>query len=247
MINNNINMNNNNNFNQINGFHEHPLFISHQNDKICNICLQKISEINGNLSYRCNSCPIIICKRCIKDIFNGNINIGLHPHKLKLKYINQLWNCIKCDCIYGSDKCVSLYCEQCNLNFCDICYKPQQDDKQEQEQGQEQHINANNEENDDNSSHKHNLIYVNLNDICYFCNCRIENKLGYKCENNDLILCNNCYEIIYIYGYKENNSFHKHDLRPSIVKESDEEDDEVKKYVTDIVNIYKNINDCINQ
>ena len=284
-INNNVNMNINNNLNQINGFHEHPLFLSHQNDKMCNICLQKINEINGNLSYRCNSCSIIICQRCLKAIFNGKINLGLHHHKLKLKYNNHQWNCIKCGYEYGSDKCISLYCEQCNLNFCDICYLSQQD-----EQEQEQINNDNNEENDDKAFHEHNLIYANLNDICYFCCCWIDNKSGYKCENNDLILCHNCYEIIYIYGYKVNNSLHRHDLKPSIrekwqcdickkhfekkisflckkcdfdvcyncyfkkgkekedkSKESDEEDDEVKKYVTDIVKVYKNINDCANQ
>ena len=209
ILNNNINIDINNNFNQIKEFHEHPLFLSNQNDKICNICLQKINEINGNLSYKCNFCSIIICQKCIKSIFNGKINIAFHPHTLKLKYNYQQWNCIKCGFIYGSDKCVSLYCEQCNLNFCDICYLSQHDEKEQN----------NNKANNDNSSHEHNLIIVNLNDNCYFCGCRIGNKSGYKCENGDLILCDSCYEKIYIDIQQKNNSLHEHDLKPTVRKE----------------------------
>ena len=59
---NHINFNNHNNPQEFNEFHEHPLFLSNQDGKICNFCLEKIK---GNLSYKCNFCSIIICQKCI--------------------------------------------------------------------------------------------------------------------------------------------------------------------------------------
>ena len=98
-INNNMNNNMNNNiYNNINNnlehleqiseIHEHPLILYIQNDKLCNLCLQ---NLNNTLAHKCNSFLINICQNCIANIFNGKININFHPHKLKLKYNNQVW------------------------------------------------------------------------------------------------------------------------------------------------------------
>ena len=195
--NNNININN---LDEINEIHEHPLILSIQNDKLCNICLQ---SLNNTLAHKCNSCLFIICQNCISNIFKGKINIKLHPHKLKLKFHNHEWTCIECQCLYMKDKCISFYCDQCNQNFCDFCYLSENN---------EQVQNNNEEEEEEKESHEHSLKYTILNDICMFCCNNIFNKMGYKCEGCDLVLCENCYEKIYINDDNENHNLHKHTL-----------------------------------
>lgn len=152
------------------------------------------------MAHKCNSCLFIICQNCLTNIFNGKININFHPHKLKLKYNNQKWICNKCEFIYSLPKCISLYCEQCNQNFCDICYLSQNNEQ----------MQNNNKENN-NGLHEHSLKYILLNDICVFCCARIFNKMGYTCESCNLILCENCYEKIFINDDNANN-LHKHNL-----------------------------------
>ena len=201
------------NFNQINGIHEHPLLISKINDKSCNICLQKL---NNKLSGVCHSCLIIICQNCLQNIFNRKPNIKIHPHKLKLKYNKDHWDCMQCYFTYGDDKCVSLYCEQCNLNFCDLCYLSEENNNNNQENKQENNHNEqenNKNENNNNSSHEHSLINVKLNEICYFCCNKIDNVLGYKCEKDDMTLCEDCYVKIFVHDDEEpNNNLHNHEL-----------------------------------
>ena len=205
------------NFNQINGIHEHPLLISNINGKLCNICLQKL---NNKLSGICNSCLIIICQNCLQNIFNRKPNIKIHPHKLKLKHNKEHWNCMNCDFTYGDDKCVSLYCQQCNLNFCDLCYlsennnnnNQQKNNNNEQKNNSNNNNKKNNNKNNNNSSHEHSLLNVKLNEICYFCCNKIDNVLGYKCEKDDLTLCEDCYEKIYILDNEQNNKLHNHEL-----------------------------------
>ena len=174
--------------------HEHPLILSNQNNKICNICLQKIKNV---LAYQCKVCPIIICHNCKTNLFGQNENKNIHSHSLNLKYNNNEWTCSKCCFEYSSYKCVSLYCEQCRINICDFCYSPKNDEQNENVQ----------------EKHEHSLNYENINGICDFCLKYINNKSGYKCDKGDLILCLDCYEKIYIYideTYRYNS--HNHDL-----------------------------------
>ena len=67
----------------------------------------------------------------------------------------------------------------------------------------------NNNIENNNGSHEHSLKNILLNDICVFCCYHIFNKMGYICESCDLVLCENCYEKIYIYDV---NNFHRHNL-----------------------------------
>jgi hypothetical protein len=186
---NNNNDNIDNDLKVIQDIHDHPLILSNQNYKLCNICLKKL---NNTLAYGCNSCLIIICQECIKDIFNEKININLDPHIIKLKYNPQKWTCIKCNKTYDSKKCISLYCDRCNLNYCDICY-----------------LSKKYKERDYSKKENDSGLYG----FCCFCNCQMEKTAGYIVDNNpSRILCKSCHKKIFIDGYNPKISYHCHKL-----------------------------------
>jgi len=202
--NNTINNLNNNNNEQINKIEGYPLILSHQNNSICNMCLE---NIKNTPAYLCNSCPFILCKKCKENISNNKNNKNVHPHLLELKYNNNNeWICLNCGFQYGSDKSLSLYCSQCNQNFCDICCFSKNEE-------QKQNFN---EDDSNDQEHQHSLINIKINDTCYFCSKKIQNIQGYKCEKNDLTLCENCYVKIYIHEDQPNNNIHNHELMPTI-------------------------------
>jgi len=202
--NNSINNLNNNNNEQINKIQGYPLILSNQNNSICNMCLE---NIKNSPAYLCNSCPFILCKKCKENISNNKNNKNVHPHLLELKYNNNNeWICLNCGFQYGSDKSLSLYCSQCNQNFCDICCFSKNEE-------QKQNFN---EDDSNDQEHQHSLINIKINDTCYFCSKKIQNILGYKCEKNDLTLCENCYVKIYIHEDQPNNNIHNHELVPTI-------------------------------
>ena len=202
--NNSINNLNNNNNEQINKIEGYPLILSHQNNSICNMCLE---NIKNSPAYLCNSCPFILCKKCKENISNNKNNKNVHPHLLELKYNNNNeWICLNCGFQYGSDKSLSLYCSQCNQNFCDICCFSKNEE-------QKQNFN---EDDSYDQEHQHSLINIKINDTCYFCSKKIQNIQGYKCEKNDLTLCENCYVKIYIHEDQPNNNIHNHELMPTI-------------------------------
>ena len=202
--NNSINNLNNNNNEQINKIEGYPLILSHQNNSICNMCLE---NIKNTPAYLCNSCPFILCQKCKENISNNKNNKNVHPHLLELKYNNNNeWICLNCGFQYGSDKSLSLYCSQCNQNFCDICCFSKNEE-------QKQNFN---EDDSYDQEHQHSLINIKINDTCYFCSKKIQNIQGYKCEKNDLTLCENCYVKIYIHEDQPNNNIHNHELMPTI-------------------------------
>ena len=202
--NNSINNLNNNNNEQINKIEGYPLILSHQNNSICNMCLE---NIKNSPAYLCNSCPFILCQKCKENISNNKNNKNVHPHLLELKYNNNNeWICLNCGFQYGSDKSLSLYCSQCNQNFCDICCFSKNEE-------QKQNFN---EDDSYDQEHQHSLINIKINDTCYFCSKKIQNIQGYKCEKNDLTLCENCYVKIYIHEDQPNNNIHNHELMPTI-------------------------------
>ena len=172
------------------------------------MCLE---NIKNTPAYLCNSCPFILCKKCKENISNNKNNKNVHPHLLELKYNNNNeWICLNCGFQYGSDKSLSLYCSQCNQNFCDICCFSKNEE-------QKQNFNEENNEDDNNEQeHQHSLINIKINDTCYFCSKKIQNIQGYKCEKNDLTLCENCYVKIYIHEDQPNNNIHNHELVPTI-------------------------------
>jgi hypothetical protein len=172
------------------------------------MCLE---SIKNTPAYLCNSCPFILCKKCKENISNNKNKNNVHPHLLELKYNNNNeWICLNCGFQYGSDKSLSLYCSQCNQNFCDICCFSKNEE-------QKQNFNEENNEDDNNEQeHQHSLINIKINDTCYFCSKKIQNIQGYKCEKNDLTLCENCYVKIYIHEDQPNNNIHNHELMPTI-------------------------------
>ena len=204
-INNNDNNKINNNLKEIKDIHDHPLILSNQNYKLCNICLKKL---NNTLAYECTSCLIFVCQECIKNIFNEKININLEPHILKLKFNPQKWTCYKCFKSYDSKKCISLYCDRCNLNICDICYLSQNNNQ----------IDDSNKENS-NSSDEISLRNRSSYGFCCFCNCKMEKTSGYILNNNrSLLLCASCHKIMFVDGYRPKISLHSHKLGLAIRK-----------------------------
>ena len=165
--------------------HNHSIVKSSLCDEVCIICLKKKSCEKGNI---CNFCPLVICDVCVNLITSQFYSSDNHKHSLVLKEIKN-YKCDICKKTEFPNK-FCFYCDECNLGICLSCYLPKT--KKEEDQ-----------------IHEHPLI--NEFNSSLECNkCGEIKKEGFKCNDCELELCNDCYNVIL--NRKRKNHLHEHKM-----------------------------------
>jgi hypothetical protein len=174
--------------------HIHPIVKSPLNEDICIICNKKKTCIKG---HKCNSCPLRICDECVNSIIKSFYSIDRHMHPLVLKE-KENYTCDVCKKTKNFKNKFCFYCEKCNFGICLDCYIPESKKIDDEEKNIHEHplINGSN--------------FQNL--VCKKCGEEI--KEGYKCNDCEFGLCNNCYN--YIINHKRKNDLHLHKMFLSV-------------------------------
>jgi hypothetical protein len=178
-----------------NNIHEHNL--DHNNsteDDICTICLNKKSFFN---SYICNLCPLKICGECAKQININSFSKNKHEHELCIVSEGNS-HCYKCNKEI-TPQTFYFHCERCNFDICLKCYYPSRKEEPKKDEKE-------------NAIHPHpwkkynDLLIIN----CSLCEKEKSQKVGYKCDNCRLELCEEC--AIKVYKGRKREGLHEHHL-----------------------------------
>ena len=169
--------------------HSHPIIKAPLSNEICIICNQKKECKKG---YKCNICQLRICDKCVKSLIKNFYSNEKHKHTLLLKEKDN-YQCDICKKYKDFKNKFCFYCEECNYGICLDCFIPESKNVEEEEK-----------------LHEHPLINGNNFESLICQKCGEEIKEGYKCNDCEFCLCNNCYN--YIINHKRKNNLHVHKM-----------------------------------